>query len=126
VPDDWEMLYLGGQLLKLRKQSPRRISSQVWQPFHVSRTHAYAVHRRMLPALYEYLCASSAGRGGHIDHHLGALHETGEHQIYCPTSWLVGQAAGRSDISQRNAHLRFWSPAEESRYQKGYRLAPRD
>lgn len=63
--------------------------------------------------VYHYLHGAEWRRAHHIDHQLGAFHETGHHAIYCPAEWLVGQAAGRSDVSGRAPPDRFWKASAE-------------
>ncbi len=58
VPDDWGMLYLGGQHLHENITPPRSINDEVMIPFNVNRTHAYAVRgEEYLKRLYHHLLA---------------------------------------------------------------------
>lgn len=51
-----------------------------------------------------------------VDHHVSRLHETGRYNVYVPRRWLVGQAAGQSDVSGMNLPEQFWkAPEEEAR-----------
>lgn len=114
VPSDWEMLYLGGQHLDVGKVPPRRVNDWVYEPYNVNRTHAMAIKGpEFMQVLYRHLHQWNHWlRGNHIDHHLGRLHRERNRRIYAPKSWLIGQAAGQSDISWRNAKQRYWPPAE--------------
>ena len=114
LPDDWEMLYLGGQHLGVPTNPPRRINEYVYAPYNVNRTHAFAVRGRpMLLALYKHLHSWKEWLStDHVDHHLGRLHERRQHRIYCPARWLVGQAPGKSNICGRMSDERFWPAAE--------------
>lgn len=98
LPVDWEMIYLGGQLLHTSNHPPRLIAGQVYEPYNVNRTHCFAVHQRGYAKLYSHLTGPIAD-GHHIDHHLGVLHESGRLKVYCPGRWLVGQDGGPSNIS---------------------------
>lgn len=110
VPDDWEMLYLGGQCIKQAK--PTVVNEHVLAPKNVNRTHAFALRgRAFLGRLYQHLHAWQTWKTGHhVDHHFGRLHESGTVRVYCPAEWLVGQAAGKSDIKadRRAFPERFW------------------
>jgi len=122
LPSDWQQIYLGGQLLHEVVHPPKQVNSYVWTPYNVNRTHCYAVHRRGYETLYKHLYAKMSDRD-HIDHHLGRLHETGELKIYCPGKWLVGQDAGRSNISGNHNNATFW-PNPESILRRTYQDVP--
>ena len=101
LPTDWDMFYLGGQLMHAERFSPERVSANVYRPYNVNRTHCFAVHSRCYEYLYQFLLRRFEQRNWHIDHHLGRLHEQRECNIYCPGEWLVGQGSGSSNISGR-------------------------
>jgi hypothetical protein len=112
VPEDWEMLYLGGQHLYENKHPPKQISPNVFQPYNVNRTHAYALNGRMLEIVYKHLLRRDWMDGHHIDHHYGRLLQRRENKIYCPPQWLVGQREGKSDIACNTKQTQFWKGAE--------------
>lgn len=115
VPEDWQMLYLGGQLLKDSFRPPQKVNDWCYRPYNVNRTHAYAVRgTEMLTALYKHLHAQDWFERHHIDHHYGRLHQTGNYNVYVPPRWLVGQLEGASDVSGENTATNFWNHAEES------------
>jgi hypothetical protein len=113
VPADWQMLYLGGQHLFAKAHPPIQVGPELWQPYNVNRTHAFAIQGDMLQIVYHHLLRHDWHRANHIDHHLGRLHQRRQHRIYCPPEWLVGQATGKSNISGREPPDRFWKPAVE-------------
>jgi len=115
VPDDWDMIYLGGQHLNARFSPPVKVNEHVYRGCNINRTHAFAVNRRFYKKLYQYLTNFSAWKQPyHIDHHLGRLHETGKYNIYCPRLWLIGQSDSDSDIANRwKSKIRFWKGAEK-------------
>ena len=108
VPANWQMLYLGGQHLFAKKHPPRQVAPELWQPYNVNRTHAFALQGDMLQIVYHHLLRTDWHRANHIDHHLGRLHQQRKHRIYCPPEWLVGQAEGKSNISGKTPPERFW------------------
>lgn len=111
VPANWQMLYLGGQHLFAKSHPPRRLGPDLYQPYNVNRTHAFALQGDMLQIVYTHLLRHDWHRRNHIDHHLGRLHQQRKHRIYCPGEWLVGQAEGKSNISGREPPDRFWPSA---------------
>ena len=114
VPDDWGMIYLGGQHLNGRQHPPIQIKPDVYIPYDVNRTHAFAVRGQpMMRKLYRHLNAFKDWIDGHhIDHHLGQFHRQRANPVYCPAKWLVGQAEGRSDICGKNLKSRYFPDAE--------------
>jgi hypothetical protein len=113
VPANWDMIYLGGQHLKINQNPPLKVNEWVYKPFNVNRTHAFALRGRMLRVVYHHLLTQDWHKGHHIDHHLGRLHQRRKHNIFCPKEWLIGQDEGKSNISGRTPPQRFWKPAEE-------------
>ena len=112
LPEDWGMLYLGGQHLMVGKHPPTRVNDWVFRPYNVNRTHAFALRGHTMRAVYKHLCRLDWQRGHHIDHHLGRFHQRQDHPIFCPKEWLVGQAEGKSNISNRDNPEKFWKDAE--------------
>lgn len=121
VPDDWGMLYLGGQHLRVNARPPRVVVPGVYQPYNVNRTHAFALRGDTMRAVYKHLTQADWNKGDHIDHHLGRFHQQRNHPIYCPGKWLVGQAEGKSNISGKTPDDRMWAGAADYA-----RAAPRD
>jgi GR25 family glycosyltransferase involved in LPS biosynthesis len=108
VPDDWDQLYLGGQHLR----DPVPENDFVYRCVNVNRTHCHAVSRRFMPAMYRHILNAHdyiANPGHHVDHRLGALHETGGINVFSPIKWLAGQGESRSDISGRFNSTYFWN-----------------
>jgi hypothetical protein len=110
LPPGWDQLYLGGQYLR-NAPPPAHVSHWVMRALNVHRTHAYAMRRDFMAAAYRWLTdypAHAQNPRHHIDHRLGALHETGQHNVYVPRRWLAGQDEGYSDIKCKAMPLRFW------------------
>lgn len=112
LPADWEVAYLGGQLLDEINHPPKQVTPNVFVPWNVNRTHCFAVHRRGYEKMYKHLNSSMAERE-HIDHHLGRLHESGAVRVYCPAKWLVGQDGGPSNISGNTNAPTYWVDPEK-------------
>lgn len=113
IPDDWQQLYLGGQLLHEIKNPPKRINDWVFMPYNVNRTHCFAVHQRGYYDLYDHLMSLPFVPKEHIDHHLGRLHQAGKFAVYCPRRWLVGQGEGWSNISGQFNEATYWPNPED-------------
>ena len=113
LPEDWEMAYVGGQLLHHIDHPPVKISENVYCPYNVNRTHGFMVHRRGYEKLYQYLFKIPFEGVEHIDHHLGRLHEIKGIKVYCPARWLVGQRAGSSNISGKIEPEKWWEDPDK-------------
>lgn len=97
VPDDWAMLMLGGQHLYGVPNRP------VVRCKDTQRTHAYAVRG---PAI-ELLAKAFRAHEGHVDGALPAFQS--QVPTYAPCPFLVGQAAGGSDVDGLISAERFWN-----------------
>ncbi len=102
APENWEMLYFGGQDVgrdgsRFRKE----ISPGVFQVAGIERTHAYAVQGEMIRDLYQKLIISS----GHCDHVIGPLQKG--RKVYATAEWLAGQRESKSDIG-KETRSRLW------------------
>jgi len=113
LPEKWSIAYLGGQHLKARLHPPIKVNDHVFRPYNVNRTHAYALQLPGLKKVYQHLCGKDWNTGHHIDHHLGRYHQVAK-DVYCPAEWLVGQAAGKSNISGKDRKEYFWMPAKKT------------
>jgi hypothetical protein len=110
VPQDWEILYLGGQHLCQGKQKPVPLNDLVVKPYNVNRTHAWALRGKGLQEVYRHLNDTKVWRhANHIDHHMGHLIMSGKMKAYAPTHWLIGQNEGHSTVSQKIVPQRFWN-----------------
>lgn len=103
VPEDWQGLMLGGQ--HVGRAAPPSIASGVVRVQHCHRTHAYAVRGEYMRALYQHWVSTA----GHCDHRAGELQP--RWRVYAPDPFLIGQALGKSDISNKVERLRFWAGA---------------
>jgi hypothetical protein len=110
LPADWEWLYLGGQHIQCDRGLPIRITDNVYRPFNVHRAHAYGLRgRRVMQHVHDHLLTrENWGDKNHLDHRLGELHKDFPGGIYVPARWLVGQAAGFSNIKQKQLETNFF------------------
>jgi hypothetical protein len=109
VPDDWEMLYLGGQHLDVKNHPPTVINERVVRPWNVNRCHAYALRGSGLLKAYGQLMDRRWAPKHHIDHRYGLLHQDGGIKVYAPSEWLIGQRGGVSDICHLHLPDRSWT-----------------
>jgi GR25 family glycosyltransferase involved in LPS biosynthesis len=99
LPDDWDMAYLGANLVD---------TYEVNHYWHKSRrccsTHAYAVKKKALPVLLE----SAKNYEGHIDMAFSLVHP--QLNVYLARPTLVYQSPGYSDLQGESvdySHLYF-------------------
>ena len=114
VPVYWDQIYFGGQHLNYNQTPPVKIRAQVLKGHNVNRTHAYAIRDDMMRAAVDRLSRPWAPwrpQDYHVDHQLGAMHLTGEWNVYCPRRWLVGQTGGHGDVNpDREFHgVQWWN-----------------
>jgi GR25 family glycosyltransferase involved in LPS biosynthesis len=116
LPEDWEMLYLGGQHIQEKLGLPRKINEWVYHPFNVNRCHCYGFRgRRMLERAYKHLNNFSNWKvPHHVDHYLGELHKQITTGLYVPKEWLVAQSEGKSDICGAELQQRLFPSSEET------------
>jgi len=108
LPNDWEMIYLGGQ--HIRKPKDIIINNSVGIGTNINRTHAYGVSRNGMIKLNKLLQIHNwKSPNYHIDHQYGKLHELGLIVPYCSLPWLVGQRESFSNISCKNHKDRWWN-----------------
>ena len=112
VPQDWDGLMLGGQHLEPPEiiTPCHGMTPGLLRVRNGNRTHAYALREPYLSAACRHLCdyQDHAKRPRfHVDHRLGMLHK--QFHIYAPEPWLIGQAAGDSDVATRQWTQRFWN-----------------
>lgn len=99
LPDDWDMIYLGGYFVQ-KGPMPVPISPRVVRGFNVIQTHAYGMRGDFIKRARDYIQARLESPDcWHVDYMYGMLHMQGPHHVYCAVPWLVTQAAGKSDIS---------------------------
>lgn len=116
LPEDWRVLYLGGQHLEWESGLPTKINSQVFRPYNVNRMHAYAIRTRsMMEQVLKHLDTIEPWEGRHhIDHRLGDLQkQTKSLGFYVPSRWLVGQQGSVSDITGEELGTRFFCDSIE-------------
>jgi hypothetical protein len=101
VPSNWDCLMLGGQH---RNGSPIFVSPNIVRCLNCQRTHAYIVRGKSMAMLYSLYDSMTTG---HIDHLAGRWQP--DWHVYAPNPFLIGQAAGKSDITCRTDTVRFWS-----------------
>ena len=109
VPEDWDQLYLGGQ----HTSNPEETGNDaVLKVSSTSRLHAYALRRKAFKKFYAHINEAPDFIGAfdhHIDHQVEIAHKQGLWNAYCPKSWIVGQAAGKSDIMpEASQEVRMW------------------
>jgi hypothetical protein len=108
VPDDWDFLFLGGQ--HMTEPRPTK-NPRLLQGTAITRTHAYAVHRRAFASVIKQVSDLSlyqANPGWHIDHQFALGIQQRIWQAYAPAWWLAAQEEGQSDIGRASFARRWW------------------
>lgn len=95
LPDDWDMAYLGANLVITHPVNNRWHKSQV-----CSSTHAYAVRRKAVDKLIE----QAQQYDGHVDVAYSLLHP--KLNVYLARPTLVYQGESFSDIKQESVDYR--------------------
>lgn len=125
VPNDWEILYLGGELLLTGRPKPVVVAAQdcvkLTKPYNVNRLHAYVVKAKALPKialrLLEYSTNAPKVQGPSgdetcFDYEVGRMQERGELTVYAVAPWLVGQGGYGSDTYPSDVgafRTRYWN-----------------
>lgn len=114
LPEDWELIYLGGQHIELHLGLPEKVSTWVYRPFNTNRTHAYAIRgREALRRIHSYLSEpKNWTENHHVDHFLGAYQKSHD-RVYVPMDWLVAQDDGLSDVTGSEVGFRSFLGAQE-------------
>jgi GR25 family glycosyltransferase involved in LPS biosynthesis len=102
LPVDWRMVMLGGQHVQPAVERSRHVV----RCRDTQRTHAYVIRRSAMPCLL----AIWGGATGHLDFYLPRFQE--RMITYAPRPFLVGQAAGSSEVTGHREDLRFWNQTE--------------
>jgi len=99
LPQDWDMLYVGGQ----HRKTPTPVREGIVRCTDCHRTHGYIVRGHAIKRLYQIWSSNQ----GHADHILGRgyFHEL---KAYAADPWLCGQGASMSDINGRESGERWW------------------
>lgn len=113
LPNDWEWVYLGGQHIQREKGLPIKITEHVYRPFNTHRSHAYVLRgSRVMRSICEHLNTPERwGEKNHVDHRFGELQADFPGGLYCPDQWLIGQAAGYSNIKKKHLEANFFPDA---------------
>jgi len=102
VPDDWDMIYLGGLLRGFRANPPERVNEHVYRLHAVTGTWSYMMTTAMMRRVYPFMhTIDRKDLLGHIDRALAEFHRTQPCNIYGPMPWLCGMDGGASLICGR-------------------------
>ena len=117
LPQDWRMIYLGGQHIEIHKGRPTKINEMVYAPYNANRLHAYSIQGvSNIQRVYDFLVNPGNWTSlHHVDHFLGSFQKQNS-GIYSPRQWLVAQDCGTSDIAKRNLDFRVFLGAEDIVY----------
>lgn len=119
LPDDWEILYFGGELCVHGRPAPDVYSERLFKADNVNRTHAYSVKLSALPKIilwfeenhdwgHNFKDPKTGQSEAEVDYALGSLTESGYLNGYALREWICGQAAGFSWTQGRQEPARRW------------------
>lgn len=100
VPQDWHLLYLGGQHRVRFKPFP--VCDGVVRCRHTIRMHAYVVHRRGAQVVHDHIARTPRI----CDQALADIHP--RLPTYAPTRWMAAQRADFSDVESRKHQKDRW------------------
>lgn len=99
VPE-WDCVMFGGQHMK----PAITIKPGIVKCIDTQRMHGYGVRGRFMRDLYQRWASNPT----HTDHTMAPF--LAGYRTYAPTPFLIGQAAGQSDINGQKLALRWWQP----------------
>lgn len=102
VPRDWDVLMLGGEHLTPSESVSTSVQN-IRRCVRTSRNHAYAIRYEHISVLVDVLSLWNSVTSGATMAMFGRLN------TYAPRPWLVGQAAGVSEINGLDEPERFWN-----------------
>jgi len=108
VPDDWDMVYLGGLHHFRTADQPQRVTDRCYRAWGVTGTWSYAISIRFLPTLLAWFTGRPMAKMHHLDQMLAEYHVDHRPRVYLPYPWLCGMSAGQSDICTRNYMAPSW------------------
>ena len=109
VPDDWDMAYLGGQLLAVEYYPPQLINDQVFLAKNVHRNHAWICRNRSIQRLINWLDEPKWFNRHTCDWRIGYLQMRPDFHVYIPKDgWLCGQGENHSQLDGQEYPDRWW------------------
>lgn len=101
VPDDWDMIYLGGLHRYTKADQAERVTDRCYRAWGVTGTWAYAISAKFMPIIYQHFASQSLFDANHIDQMLCKFQIIHRPKVYIPYPWLCGMKEGESDICGR-------------------------
>lgn len=100
TPDDWDVMYIGGNLRHPRAHPPMIVNDRIMRPWRMTATHGFAMRTRFMQAAYEQIFKLPINI---CDWRFSDVHAAGWPQppvnCYSTIDRLVGQRANKSDIT---------------------------
>ncbi|MBR4753048.1 MAG: hypothetical protein IK077_14935 [Thermoguttaceae bacterium] len=120
LPDDWDILYFGGQHCIHGRPRPKDYSPTLYKIENVNRLHAYSVRISSLPKLilwfsenhdwgHNYRDPKTGESEAEVDYAIGSLTETGFLNGYALKNWTAYQGKSFSWTQGRQEEDRRWS-----------------
>lgn len=113
LPDDWDMAYLGGQLLATELYPPMLIDDKIVLAKNVHRNHAWICRHRSIQRLVDWLDEPQWSNSHTSDWRIGYLQLKPDFHTYIPKEgWLCGQGENHSLLDSRDYPDRWWHYTE--------------
>lgn len=125
VPADWDMIYLGGQLLALNFYPLQEIEGNetVLLCKNAHRNHAWICRKESVSRVIDWLESPDWPCHQTCDWRLGYLHMQDDFHVYVPKSgWICGQGPGLSSLDHCEYPERWWHFTEPEKTQENERI----
>jgi hypothetical protein len=119
LPDNWDILYFGGQHCIHGRPRPEAFSENLYKIQNVNRLHAYAIRLSSLPKIilwfeenhdwgHNFHDPKTGKSEAEVDYAIGHLTETGFLNGFALRPWVCGQAPGMSATQGRFENNGRW------------------
>ena len=101
LPNDWDVLYLGGQHFIKQYYNPEQISPNVLRAYGMIRTHAMIARPETAGKIRDWLTEGAWGVLHIADNRMAQFMMIPDNRVYCPIRFICGQR-GNEQSTQCN------------------------
>ncbi|MBR6435594.1 MAG: hypothetical protein IKS45_03730 [Thermoguttaceae bacterium] len=91
VPDDWDVLYLGGEHFVKQYYNPVQVSPNVLRAYSMIRTHAMIARPETAGKIRDWLADGPWGVLHIADNRMAQFMMEPQNKVYCPIKFICGQ-----------------------------------
>ena len=91
APDDWDVLYLGGQHFVKQYYNPVQVSPNVLRAYSMIRTHAMIARPETAGRIRDWLADGPWGVLHIADNRMAQFMMEPQNKVYCPIKFICGQ-----------------------------------